>query len=80
VIDSLRLPALKLDKYHKEIVTTLVRVLGIRGKPKDNISKIVLNLSENGPRKSIPHWLKRILNAEEMHRIHVDSNSAKQSQ
>jgi len=34
VIDNLRLPALKLDKYHREIATTLVRVLGIRGKPR----------------------------------------------
>jgi len=76
VIDSLRLPALKLDKYHREIVTTLVRVLGIRGKPKDNISRIVLNIVRNGlERKPLPHWLKRILNAEETYRIRIASDS-----
>mgnify|MGYP000397906770 CR=1 FL=1 len=37
VIDSLRFSALKLDKYHREIVTALVRVLG--SKPSQEWSR-----------------------------------------
>jgi len=76
VIDHMRLPALKTPDYYREITVALTRVLGISSKPKDSMFNMVKRILQNSlERKPIPHWLKRILNAEETYRIRIASDS-----
>jgi len=83
LVDTMRLPIQSRDKHHREVAATLARVLGINGKPKKGISKIVRDLIESDlhlNERRIPSWLKRIISAEEMHRLRIGSARAKQPQ
>ena len=80
LVDTMRLPIQGRDRHYREVVATLTRILGINGKPKEGIFKIVRDLIEGDlNERRIPSWLKRIINAEEMHRLRIESARAKQS-
>lgn len=71
-------PALKITEYYREITIELARMLGLNSKPKDSIFNMVKRILSNGlESKPVPHWLKRIVNAEEVHGICIANDSAK---
>ena len=79
IINSLKIPPLKVSDYYQEVTLQLVKVLGINAKPRDSLYSMVKDLLSNELRhRPIPPWLKRIVKAHRAHRIRITSDTAKQ--
>jgi len=82
IIDVINIPLFKLEEYTREILSTLMKILGLNIELNNNSVSLVKNVitKKELKKKVLPYWIKRIANVELAYNMRIGTESAKQPQ